>query len=581
MTEKRWILPQEEDTTIEKIQVLSNILATNNVPLNTIIAQLLVQRNVTDFDAAKSFFRPQLSDLHNPFLMQDMDKAVARVEEALTQHQKIMVYGDYDVDGTTAVALVYAFLKEEGADVTYEIPNRYIDGYGIAYRVIDKAAAAGVDLMIALDCGIKAVEKIDYAAGKGIDFIVCDHHLPDKEIPRAAAVLDPQRLDCNYPYKGLSGCGVGFKLLQAYCQKNNVPFERLEAMLDLVVVSIASDLVPITGENRVLAHYGLQRLNTSPRKGLQSIIDISVLNNQTITISDIVFRLGPRLNAAGRMDTGATSVDLLLAESDELAKIIGKTVNTQNNHRKNLDRSITVEAIAAVRREPAWHNKHSIVAFNPDWHKGVLGIVASRLVEEFYRPSVVLTVSNGVATGSARSIAGFDLYSAIESCSDLLTNFGGHLYAAGLTMPVDNVAKFSERFERIAQKKLLPQMLIPQINVDAKIEFTDITEQFCRILKQFQPFGPDNMAPVFVTHKVFCNGNIRTVGSTAEHLKMELMQEKFSSHTMSAIGFDFSDFYSYIAGGNPIDICYSIEENTFQGKTTLQLQIKDIKKSAS
>ncbi|GHT68572.1 single-stranded-DNA-specific exonuclease RecJ [Bacteroidia bacterium] len=569
---KRWISPAETDRQI--VQQLADALA-----IDYALAQLLVQRGVRDFAGARSFFRPQIGDLHNPFLMQDMDKAVARIEAAMAQGQKIMVYGDYDVDGTTAVAMVYAFFKSQGAAVTYCIPDRYIDGYGVAYRAIDEAKQMGVSLIITLDCGIKAMEKVAYAAERGIDFIICDHHLPSETLPQAVAVLDPQRTDCSYPYKELSGCGVGFKLLQAYCQKNNIPFDAIAHFLDLLVVSIASDLVPITGENRTLAYFGLQHLNTHPRKGLQSIINIADLAEQPIAVNDIVFRLGPRINAAGRMESGATAVDLLLSESDETAKSIGNTINTQNTNRKNIDRSITQEAIVAIKQQNEWQNQYGIVAFNPQWHKGVVGIVASRLVEEFYRPSIVLTQSDDKATGSARSIAGFDLYQAIESCADLLTNFGGHIYAAGLTMPVKNVEKFKERFEAAARQTISPEMLIPQIEIEAEINFRDITPKFFRILKQYQPFGPGNMSPVFVTRNVLIYNKPRIVGNTAEHLKLDLIQQDVDGLPVTAIAFGLAHHYKYIAANNPFDICYTITENYFQGKTTLQLNIKDIKPS--
>jgi single-stranded-DNA-specific exonuclease len=569
MDNNHWILPHLPDPDV--VRQLADALL-----IDPVLAQLLVQRGVHTFEEAKSFFRPQYSDLHDPFLMRDMDKAVARLTQALAEQQKIMIYGDYDVDGTTAVALVYSFLKTYGADVIHNLPDRNRDGYGVSYRSIDYAESEGVKLIVALDCGIKATEKVKYAAAKGIDYIICDHHLPDSTPPPAVAVLDPQCEDSGYPCKHLSGCGVGFKLMQAFCQKNDIPLERILPYLDLVAVSIASDIVPITGENRTLAYYGLQQLNSNPRKGLRTLINLADLNGSPVTINDIVFRIGPRINAAGRMESGATAVDLLLADSDSAAQNIGFTVNQYNINRKNIDRSITAEAIAAIKNEAQWQYKYSIVSYNPHWHKGVLGIVASRLTEEFYRPAIVLTESNGMATGSARSIAGFDLYAAIEQCAPLLTNFGGHVHAAGLTLPIENVAKFAEMMENIARQVLTPEMLVPQIEIDAEIDFKSITPKFCRILKQFAPFGPGNMSPMFVTRGVFgCNP--RVVGNPPKHLKVELIQQDTAGSPFAAIGFGLAHHYPHIKAGNPFDVCYSIRENTYQGKTTLQLNICDIR----
>ncbi len=572
MLEKRWIMKENGDA-----KTVADLAAA--LGIDHALSNLLVQRGITNFDDAKAFFRPQLSNLHDPFLMKDMDKAVARLEQAINNKETILVYGDYDVDGTTAVALVYAFLKARGVSVSYFIPERYLDGYGVAIRGIDHAVDEGATLIIALDCGIKAVEKVAYAKSKGVDFIICDHHLPGSEIPDAVAVLDPQRTDCSYPYKDLSGCGVGYKLLQAYCQHNNISQDALLPLLDLVAVSIASDIVPLTGENRILAYYGLQRINTHPRKGFQAIIKRSGLHDQPITIDDIVFRIGPRINAAGRMESGKTAVDLLTAETDKIADEVGDIINDRNNDRKNVDRSITLEAINIVQQDPQLQAKKTTVLYNPDWHKGVVGIVASRLVETFYRPTIVLTESNGLVTGSARSIPGFDLYQAIESCADLLVNFGGHMYAAGLTMKLENVETFINRFEEIADKMLSPDTLIPQVEVDGEISFSDITPKFHRILKQFQPFGPGNMSPVFLTKRAYSNGNTRVVGTDLEHLKLELIQENSPYLPMSAIAFNQAHFFEHINSGKPIDVCYSIAENIYRGNTTIQLRVKDIKKS--
>jgi single-stranded-DNA-specific exonuclease len=570
--EKRWIVKPKGDPKV--VQELAQALA-----IDCSLANLLVQRGITDYDAAKTFFRPQLSDLHDPFLMKDMDKAVERLQKALSSNEKIMVCGDYDVDGTTAVALVYSFLKSLGAQVCYFIPERYRDGYGVSLRGIDLAHSQGATLIIVLDCGIKAVEKVAYAKSKGVDFIICDHHLPGNEIPAAVAVLDPQRVDCSYPYRELSGCGVGFKLMQAYCQKNNIPFDKLTPLLDLVAVSIASDIVPLTGENRVLAHHGLLQINNNPSKGLSAIIKCSGLQEHNITIDDIVFRIGPRINAAGRMESGTTAVDLLTAECDEVADEFSSIINDQNNDRKHVDRSITLEAIELIEKDAEYESKKTTVLYNPSWHKGVVGIVASRLIETYYRPTIVLTESNGLATGSARSIPGFDLYQAIESCADLLENFGGHMYAAGLSMKADKVEIFKKRFEDFSAEQLTDDMLIPQVEIDAELNFTEITPKFYRILKQFQPFGPGNMSPVFIAQGAYGNGNVRLVGAENSHLKKDLIQEKNLHNSFPAIAFGQAELFQHLQSGKPVDVCYSITENEYRGNVNLQLRIKDIKKN--
>jgi single-stranded-DNA-specific exonuclease len=570
--ERRWIRRADGDS-----QVVEELVSTLAVERS--LANLLVQRGIFTYNDAKAFFRPQLSDLYDPFLMKDMDKAVARLEKAVDSGEKILVYGDYDVDGTTAVATIYSFFNAHHVPVSYFIPERYIDGYGVAYRGIDHAVSEGVTLIIALDCGIKAVEKVAYAKSKGVDFIICDHHLPGSAIPEAVAVLDPQRSDCTYPYKELSGCGVGYKLLQAYCQHRSISNDTLAPLLDLVAVSIASDIVPITGENRVLAHYGLHRLNNNPRKGLQAIMRRSGLHEQPIGIDDIVFRIGPRINAAGRMQSGKTAVDLLTAETDKIADEMGDIINDRNNDRKNVDRSITLEAVNIIQQDAQLQAKKTIVLYNPEWLKGVVGIVASRLVETFFRPAIVLTESNGLITGSARSIPGFDLYQAIEACADLLANYGGHMYAAGLTMKAENLEPFMHRFEEISNRMISPCMLIPQVDIDEEINFSEITPKFYRILKQLQPFGPGNMAPVFLTRRAYSNGNMRLVGVDSEHLKLELIQEDTPYLPMPTIAFNQAHFFDYIQSGKPIDVCYTISENVYRGVTTLQLRVKDIKKS--
>lgn len=569
--DKKWIIKETgSPKLVEKLAAELNV--------DTAIAKLLVQRNIKSFDEARSFFRPQLEDIHDPFLMKDMRKAVARLEKAIDNSEKILIYGDYDVDGTTAVALVYSFLmKFYSKNLAFYIPDRYNEGYGISYKGIDWAAENGYTLIIALDCGIKAIEKVKYAKAKGIEVIICDHHLPDENLPDAIAVLDPKRSDCTYPFDDLSGCGVGFKFMQAFAQTRNIPFSELTPLLDLLAVSIASDLVSITGENRILAYFGLKQLNESPGKGLLSIIKLSGLEKHMITIDDIVFKIGPRINAAGRMESGNTAVELLTSVNDNDAFNIGNTINEHNNDRKSIDREITLEAVEMALNTERFYERKSTIVYNPDWHKGVVGIVASRLVEEFYRPTIVLTRSNGFITGSARSIPGFDLYEAVESCSDLLENFGGHMYAAGLTFKVENLEKFCKKFEEVVASKITEEILTPVINIDTEIEFKQITPKFFRVLKQFQPFGPGNPSPVFISKNVYDNGNGRKVGSESGHLKLELIQEDNPHRHVSAIAFNRSEDFEHLNEGKPIDVCYSVAENYYRGIANIQLRVKDIK----
>ncbi|MGE0090780.1 MAG: single-stranded-DNA-specific exonuclease RecJ [Bacteroidales bacterium] len=568
--EKRWVLKQygrKED--VENLAKELNI--------EPVLTNLLVQRGVKTFEDARKFFRPELSDLYDPFLMKDMDLAVDRIEKAVKNNENILIYGDYDVDGTTSVALVYSFLKKFYSNIDFYLPDRYSEGYGISMQGINYAIEKNIKLIIALDCGIKANEKIEFAKQNGVDFIICDHHYPGSEIPKATAVLDPKRPDCNYPFKELSGCGVGFKLIQAYSQKNNIPFDHLIEYLDLVVVSIASDIVPIVDENRILAHFGLIQINKKPCEGLKSIIQISGLSGKSIAIEDIVFKIGPRINAAGRMESAHKAVELLLAVSAAKAKTSANNVDDFNDARKNIDRSITQDALRILSSESKESKKKSTVLYNSKWHKGVVGIVASRLIETYYRPTVVLTASNGMATGSARSVTGYDIYQAIEKCSDLLENFGGHMYAAGLTMKIDNVDKFKARFEQIVSKTILDEQLIPQVEIDSELKLSEITPKFFRILKQFQPFGPENMAPVFLTENVSDNGEARAVGTSKEHLKLGIIHEEEPFKAYPAIAFQQGDFFDYIRSGDSFDICYSIDENNFRNKSTIQLNIKDIK----
>ena len=569
--EKIWKLREVADS--ENVRQLSSELG-----VDPVLAELLVQRGIRTFEEARSFFRPSLDDLHDPFLMTDMDKAVERVHDAVTGGEKILVYGDYDVDGTTAVSLVYSFLHRLTRNVDFYIPERYDEGYGVSYKGIDWAADNGFGLIITLDCGIKANDKVAYAAGKGIDMIICDHHLPENELPKAVAVLDPKREDCSYPFDDLSGCGVGFKLVQAYSMRYDIPFETLVPLLDLLVVSIASDLVSITDENRILAHYGLRQLNSSPREGLAAMIQLSGLEPMHLTIDDIVFKIGPRINAAGRMETGRIAVELLTASDARTAVRIGTEINEHNNERKNIDRRITQEALEMVESGNCLSSANATIVYNPQWHKGVVGIVASRLVEAFYRPTIVFTRSQeGLVTGSARSVHGFDLYDAIESCSDLLENFGGHLYAAGLTLKEENLPVFCERIEKAISGRIVPEMQTPVVDVDAVLNFAQITPKFLRILKQFQPFGPGNNAPVFRTDNVYDNGMGRKVGAEGGHLKLELIQESHPYHHISAIAFNMADYFDYVKSGNPVDVCYSIVENYYRGTSNTQLRIKDLR----
>ena len=541
------------------------------------IANLLVQRGIHTYEQAKAFFRPELSDLNDPFLMKDMENAVVRLQTAIKSEEKILVYGDYDVDGTTSVAMMYTFLKNITSNVTYYIPNRYNEGYGISLKGIDFAAENGVTLVVALDCGIKAVEKIEYAKNKGIDFIICDHHTASAKIPDAVAVLDPKRPDCNYPFKELSGCGVGFKLLQAYCTRANISQEILNPLLDLLVVSIASDIVPIIGENRILAYFGLKQLNASPRSGLKAIINLAGLDKKDICVDDIVFKIGPRINAAGRIENGKSSVELLIAENEESAIGMGDLINDFNKTRRNIDTNITKEALDFIAGNKEMMSKKATVVYNPDWHKGVVGIVASRLTETYYRPTIVLTESNGFITGSARSVVGFDLYKAIESCSHLLENFGGHMYAAGLTLKKENLKTFKQQFENVVAETITNELLVPSIEIDMELSLKEITPKLYRIIRQFEPFGPGNMAPVFISENVVDDGTGKQVGTAKEHLKLNILHEDEPFKPYPAIGFNLGGYLKQLGKGSPFDICYCIDENEYRGNVNLQLRIKDIK----
>lgn len=567
--QKSWKIKEPAD-----INDLKHLSAALNVDMA--IANLLIQRGVKTFSEARSFFRPKLSDLHNPFLMKDMDKAVARIKKAVENDEKVLVYGDYDVDGTTSVALMYSFLRSRLTNLDYYIPDRYMEGYGISRLSIEYAAQNHFSLVIVLDCGIKAMDKIAYAKQLGVDFIICDHHNPDETIPDAVAVLDPKQPGCNYPFKELSGCGVGFKLIQAFCLDQGIPEEVVFELLDLVVVSIASDIVPLVGENRVLAYYGLQKLNSNPSTGLKTIIKYAGLTGE-IKINDIVFKIGPRLNASGRIEHGKKSVAILLAEDAKILEDLGIEINSYNEIRKTLDRDITQEALEIIERSEFYEGRKSTVIYNRDWHKGVVGIVASRLTEYYYRPTVVLTESNGLATGSARSVGEFDLYEAIGACADLLESYGGHMYAAGLSMKLDNVAEFSRRFEQIVRDSISEDQMKQSIDIDARVSLSDLTPKFLRLLNQFEPCGPHNMIPTFLTENVLDYGTSRPVGKNNEHLKLDLMEANRSSSVFSGIAFSQSDQFDMIKKSMPFDICYTVTENEYRGKTSMQLNIRDIK----
>lgn len=543
--------------------------------ISPVLCQLLIQRDILSPEDASKFFHPSLKDLHDPFLLPDMDKAIKRIEKALGQKQRILIYGDYDVDGTTAVALVYKFLRKFTTNLDYYIPDRYDEGYGISEQGIDYAEETGVKLIIALDCGIKAVEKVAYAKSKGIDFIIGDHHMPDDVLPDAVAVVDAKRLDSTYPYEHLSGCGVGFKLVQALAQNNKIDFSELTDLLDLVAVSVASDIVPITGENRILTYYGLKQINSNPSLGLKGIIEICGLTYKSITVNDIIFKIGPRINASGRMMKGKEAVDLLLANTIEDAREQSENIDHYNDDRRELDKRITDEAIQFIDETVDMKKNKSVVVYNETWHKGVIGIVASRLTEKYLRPAIVLTKSQGLITGSARSVMGFDVYKAIEACKDILENFGGHTYAAGLSLKEENLAEFKKRFEDLSLKTIAPEMMRPQIHIDAKLSFKEINLKFIDDLTAFAPFGPENLNPIFVTCGIKDYGTSKMVGKENVHLKLEMIDDT-TSVPVNGIAFRQSSNYERVKNGQPFDICYTLEENTHNGKTNIQLYVKDI-----
>ena len=570
--------------------------------ISSAAARMLVVRGIQSAEEARLFIRPSLDRLHDPFLMKDMDKAVERLHQAITQGEKILIYGDYDVDGTTAVALMHRFLSGIGNQQTeidpitnnqypvpaidYYIPDRYTEGYGVSTQGIDYAAAQGCTLIITLDCGIKAVEKVEYATSKGIDVIVCDHHTPGDELPAAVAVLNMKRHDCPYPYKDLSGCGVGFKLAQAYAQRYLAPISddrypitetTLMPLLQLLAMSIASDIMPVTGENRILAHYGIQQLNKNPFAGIQAIMRVAAIEQNKLTINDLVYKIGPRINACGRMKSGRAAVELLITDDAQLAMQSAEEVNTNNEERQKCDLKTKEEALQLLLEDPTYPNKRSTVVFSPNWHKGVVGIVASRLTEVYYRPTIVLTADeNGIVSGSARSVGGFDIYSAIDSCRDLLTNFGGHVYAAGLSMHKDNLHAFKERFEAYVAKHIREDQLQPTIDIESEIQLDNIDASLYNVIRYLGPFGPGNPRPIFLTRRLINHRDTRKVGKTGEHLRLDVTDR---TAAITGIAFGRADMAEYIQNGNPIDICYELEENTFRGITTIQMVVQDIKPS--
>ena len=557
---KRWEVKKSDSAIVQKLA--------KDLDVSEIVAHLLVLRGIKTFTEAKLFFRPELSHLHDPFFMKNMDLAVKRIETAISKKQKILVYGDYDVDGTTSVAMMYSFLKTYNHNIEYYIPCRYEEGYGISLKGIDYANANNFTLIIALDCGIRDIEQIDYANERGIDFIICDHHTPSDKIPNAIAVLNPKQIDCNYPYKELSGCGVGFKLIQAYCINNDISFEEIIEYLDLLAVSIGADIVPMTGENRVLAFYGLKQINSTPRVGLKALID-AASKTKELTISDVVFGIAPRINAAGRIEHAKKAVEILVEQDYDRAKLFADVIEENNKTRKDLDQSITKQALEMVDE-----NKKSTVVFSQKWHKGVVGIVASRLIESYYKPTIVLAENDGLLTGSARSVHDFDLYEAISKCAHLCQKFGGHKYAAGLSIKKENLHAFIIAFEKVVSETITEDQLSAKIEVDMEIDINDVDEKLFRIIKQFAPFGPLNLAPVFISKAVIDTGYGKKLGADKSHLRINA---KTVAGSIGGIGFGMGNFFDNIKGYQEFDICYAIEENEWNGKKSLQLMLADIK----
>lgn len=566
---KRWLV--RDDASLER--VIAGL--EDSLGVSHLVAKLLAQRGVETYEDAYRFFRPELTHLHDPFRMRDMDRAVARLSEAVRRGERVLVYGDYDVDGTTAISLVYMCLRDMGVEVDYYVPDRYLEGYGISEQGLRYAVEKGISLVIALDCGIKAVERMEQAERLGLDFIICDHHLPGDRVPSACAVLDPKRTDCGYPFKELSGCAVGFKLMQAYYAEHDLPFSDLCRYLDLVAVSLASDIVEISGENRVLMHYGLARLNENPSAGLQALLQVCGLLGHRLRVDNIVFKLGPRINAAGRMQSGRLAVELLTEQDPVRARMLAGQINQQNEERQDVDRSITHEALRMIGSSSFLSHSKSTVLFHPGWNKGVLGIVASRLTETYYRPTIVLTESNGIASGSARSVSDFDLYAAISACDDLLTTYGGHRYAAGLSLEIGKVQEFIERFEQEVRSRITPEQEMPVVEIDALISFQDIDARFLRILSQFEPFGPGNLSPIFMVDGVLPSRDARIVGKTQEHM-LFTGRQSLDGPAFRCIAFQLAGQMPLVSS-SAFKMCFSVERNTYRQSTELQLKVRDIK----
>jgi len=558
--EKRWIIQKSDQKFVQKLA--------KDLGVNHIVAHLLVLRGIENFDDAKLFFRPELKHLHDPFLMKNMQDAVDRIEKAIANKEKVLVYGDYDVDGTTSVAMMYSFLKRFSPEIEYYIPCRYEEGYGISLKGIDYAKKNNFSLIIALDCGIRAFDQVDYANEKEVDFIICDHHNPADKIPKAVAILNPKQSDCNYPYKELSGCGVGFKLIQAYSQKNNIDFSEISEYLDLLTVSIGADIVPMTGENRVFSYFGLKQINTHPRAGLKALMDIANKIKE-LSISDVVFGIAPRINAAGRIEHAKKAVEILVEQDLDRAKKLASFIEENNVTRRNLDQNITKEALEMIDE-----NKKSTVVFSKNWHKGVVGIVASRLIESHYKPTIVLAEKDGILTGSARSVHDFDLYEAISKCAHLCEKFGGHKYAAGLSIKKENLAEFIIAFEKVVSQSITEDQLSPKIDVDMEIDIDAVDGKLFRIIKQFSPFGPQNLSPIFVSRRVVDNGYGKRIGADKSHLRINT---KTASGSLAGIGFSMGDAFEKIKDYNEFDICYSINENEWNGRKNLQLMLNDLK----
>ena len=557
---KNWNILNSDNAIVTQLAKALNV--------SEIVAHLLVIRGITTYDKAKLFFRPEIAHLHNPFLMKDMQKAVDRIELTIAKKEKILVYGDYDVDGTTSVAMMYSFLQKQKIEIEYYIPCRYDEGYGISLKGIDYAKENNFSLIIALDCGIRAVDQVDYANKKGVDFIICDHHNPGEKVPEAIAILNPKQTDCDYPYKELSGCGVGFKLIQAFSQKNNIPFSEIIEYLDLLTVSIGADIVPMTGENRVFSFHGLKQINTAPRIGLKALMEVAN-KTKNVTITDLVFGVAPRINAAGRINHAKKAVEILVEKEYKKAKLFAEKIEENNITRRGLDQSITKEALEMIDK-----SKKSTVVHSENWHKGVVGIVASRLIENYYKPTIVLAEKDGILTGSARSVHDFDLYTAIEKCAHLCEKFGGHKYAAGLSIKKENLAQFIDEFEKAVSETITDDQLTPKINIDKVIDINAVDDKLYRIIKQFAPFGPKNLSPIFISKGVVDSGYGKQVGEDKNHLRVNVKRTK---QAISGIGFSMGNFFENIKDNQPFDVCYSIDENEWNGKKSLQLRLRDLK----